>query len=111
MDFTPEEIDELLKNIDKFSAAEAAEIEKMVDELTIRREREGARDDLIKFCLYVDPNYKVGRHHRILANMLMDLENGRRTAGASTFRRGTARASLFPSISLRGSLGGIRVRR
>ena len=80
-DFTPEEIDELLKNIDKFSAIEAAEIEKMVDELTTRREREGARDDLIKFCLYVDPNYKVGRHHRILANMLMDLENGAKDRG------------------------------
>ena len=80
-DFTPEEIDELLKNIDKFSAAEAAEIEKMVDELASRREREGARDDLIKFCLYVDPTYKVGRHHRILADMLMDLERGAKDRG------------------------------
>lgn len=75
-DFTPEEIEELLTNIDKFSPAEAAEIEKMVDELTARREREAARDDLIAFCLYMDPNYKVGRHHRILANTLMSLEDG-----------------------------------
>ena len=75
-DFTPEEIDELLANIDKFTPAEAAEIEKMVDELATRREREGARDDLIKFCLYMDPNYKVGRHHRILADRLMAIERG-----------------------------------
>jgi predicted phage terminase large subunit-like protein len=66
----------LLRNLHRFSAEEAGEIERMVDELLQRRRLQAARDDLIEFCKYMQPDYKVGRHHRILADMLMAIERG-----------------------------------
>ena len=75
-DFTEEEIDLLLAQVDNLSPAEVDELNKLVDELAARKKRQAAYDDLIAFCLYMDPNYKVGRHHRILANELMAIERG-----------------------------------
>jgi len=74
--FTPEEIQNMLDNIDMFTPEEALEIEKMVDELESRDELQAAHDDLIAFCIYMQPDYKVGKHHRILANELMAIERG-----------------------------------
>jgi len=75
-DLTVEEIGQILDNLDKFSPEEVTEIEKMVDELDARHENQAAYDDLIEFCKRMQPDYIVGRHHRILADMLMGLENG-----------------------------------
>jgi hypothetical protein len=33
-------------------------------------------NDLIAFCKHMQPDYKVGKHHRILANLLMDIAEG-----------------------------------
>ena len=46
-DFTPQEVQHMLDNLDNFSEAEVTEIEKMVDELDSRRENKVAYDDLI----------------------------------------------------------------
>lgn len=75
-DFTEEELDLLLSQVDSMTPDEVDELNKLVDELAARRERAKAHDDLIAFCLYMDPTYKVGRHHRILADQLMALEDG-----------------------------------
>ena len=66
--FTEEELQQMLENIDSFTPEEALEIDKLVDELSDRKNKQAARDDLIAFCLYIDSTYKVGRHHRILAD-------------------------------------------
>jgi len=76
LDFSPEDVQTMLDNIDQFSAEEVAEIDKMVDELANRQRNDRARDDLIEFCKRMQPDYKVGRHHRILADQLMALEDG-----------------------------------
>ena len=76
LDFTEDEVELMLTNIDSFSAEEVAEIDRMVDELTQRRTNKVAYDDLIEFCKRMQPDYIVGKHHRILANMLMDIERG-----------------------------------
>jgi len=74
--FTADELDDMLANIDSFSDDEVLEIEALVDELAARKKNQAARDDLIAFCLMNRPTYIVGKHHRILANMLMAIERG-----------------------------------
>lgn len=75
-DFSEEEIDLLLSQVDSLSPDEVDELNKLIEELAARKARAKAHDDLIAFCLYMDPTYKVGRHHRILADQLMALEDG-----------------------------------
>ena len=48
--FSPEEIQQMLDNLDQFSPEEVAEIDKLVDELSTRARNTEARDDLIEFC-------------------------------------------------------------
>ena len=76
MDFSPEDIQHILDNLDSFSPDEIAEIDTIVGELSSRQGNKAAHDDLIEFCKRMQPDYKVGRHHRILANMLMAVERG-----------------------------------
>jgi predicted phage terminase large subunit-like protein len=75
-DFNRAELETLLKSVDMLDELELLEIEKMVEELGKRATLQGAKDDLIAFCKYMDPSYKVGRHHRILADELMAIERG-----------------------------------
>jgi len=74
--FNKAELETLLKSVDMLDERELLEIEKMVEELDKRATLQGAKDDLIAFCKYMDRAYKVGRHHRILADELMDIERG-----------------------------------
>ena len=76
-DFSAEEIDLLLKNLDSYSAEEQEEVYKIVDELTTRQRAEAAHRDLIEFCNLMQPDYIVGKHHRILADLLMEIEQGK----------------------------------
>ena len=76
VDIGDEEIEALLDKLDDLSPEELAEIDQMVDELASRKTNQAAYDDLLAFCKKMDPNYLVGRHHRILANMLMAIERG-----------------------------------
>jgi predicted phage terminase large subunit-like protein len=75
-DFNRAELETLLKSVDMLDEQELLEIEKMLEELDKRATLQGAKDDLIAFCKYMDRTYKVGRHHRILADELMDIERG-----------------------------------
>ena len=74
--FSEEEIEHMLANLDAFSPEEIAEIDKMVGELANRKENQAAYDDLIAFCKLMMPDFIVGKHHRILADMLMAIESG-----------------------------------
>jgi predicted phage terminase large subunit-like protein len=76
LDLGDTEIEALLENLDDLSPEELAEIDLMVDELANRKTNQDAYVDLLAFCKKMDPNYLVGRHHRILANMLMAIERG-----------------------------------
>jgi hypothetical protein len=76
--FTEEELQMLLKNLDKLTPAELAEVTKMVEELEGRKERQRKQDDLIAFCQHMQKDYKVGKHHHKLADLLEDIESGRK---------------------------------
>lgn len=73
---SPEEIDLLLKNINSYSKAEATEILENLEALEERNTIDGAYNDLIAFCCYMQEDYIVGKHHRILADLFMELEGG-----------------------------------
>lgn len=74
--FTYEDIQLMLDNLDTYSPEEQAEINKLLDTLDEQNKIEAAQLDLIDFCCYMQPDYKVGKHHRILANLLMQIERG-----------------------------------
>ena len=75
-DFTAKELQTMLDNLDKYTPEEIVEIDKLLDELATRKRNQAAYDDLIAFCKRMQPDYKVGKHHKILANMLMAIERG-----------------------------------
>ena len=75
-DFTEDEVQRMLDNLDSFSTDEVVEINRIVDELATRRQNAAAYDDLIEFCKRMQPDFIVGKHHRILADMLMAIERG-----------------------------------
>jgi len=76
LDFSEAEIEQMLANLDAFSPDEVVEIDRMVGELSTRNENKKAYDDLIAFCKHMQPDYIVGKHHRMLADMLMSIERG-----------------------------------
>jgi len=76
IDFSLAEIELMLQRLDEFSPEEQREIEQLADVLEQRKLAQTCRDDLIAFCKHMDPNYKVGRHHRRLADLLMKMERG-----------------------------------
>ena len=76
-EFTAEEIELLLQNLNSYTPEEQAEIYKIVEELEVRKRAEAAHNDLIAFCCAMQPDYKVGKHHRVLANLLMEIEKGK----------------------------------
>ena len=75
---TDAELQFLIDNLDKFSEEEATELAVIAEEVQKRRDAKACRDDLIEFCKKMQPDYKVGKHHRRLANLLMDIAYGRK---------------------------------
>lgn len=75
-DLSDEEIDFLVENLDRFSPEEQAEIITASEVLASRRHAAACQNDLIEFCKHMQPDYKVGKHHRILADLLMQIAAG-----------------------------------
>tara|TARA_X000001382_G_scaffold60419_3_gene41582 strand:+ start:1999 stop:3549 length:1551 start_codon:yes stop_codon:yes gene_type:complete len=76
LDFTEQEVQKMLENLDIYTADEVVEIDRLVDELAARKKNKDAFDDLIEFCKRMQSDYIVGKHHRMLADMLMAIEQG-----------------------------------
>lgn len=76
IDFTQEEIDELLQHIDLLTEEERAELLVIAETLEGRQMAKKCRDDLLEFCKHMQPEFVVGHHHRILCELLMKLASG-----------------------------------
>lgn len=76
--FTQEDIDLLLKNVHNLSSEELDELEEIVTDLVNRQRLQTLRSDLIAFCCHMQADYKVGSHHRRLAQLLEDIEASRK---------------------------------
>ena len=74
--FTESEIQQMLDNLDQYTPDEIVEIDRLVDELSTRKTNQAAYDDLIEFCKRMQPDYIVGKHHKMLGDLLMDIEEG-----------------------------------
>ena len=74
--FTEEDIQKMLDNLDSFTEEEVVEVDRLVEELSVRKQNQLAYDDLIDFCKVMMPDFIVGKHHRILADRLMAIERG-----------------------------------
>ena len=111
VDIDDAEIEALLANLDDLSPEEIAEIDQMVDELASRKANQTAYDDLLGFCKKMDPNYIVGRHHRILliCSWLSSAET--KTVSVLTCHHVMVSRSSCLSSTLRGSWGVTRTRR
>ena len=78
LDFTEEEIRVMLDRLDEFSPEEQSEIEQLATVLEDRKRAQNCRNDLIAFCQHMQADYKVGKHHRILSNLLMQIAAGKK---------------------------------
>jgi len=72
------EIQKLYNNLHILSADEQEEVLRIAEELERRRDAERCRKDLIAFCQRMQPDYKVGRHHKVLATLLMEIADGKK---------------------------------
>lgn len=70
------ELNFLLNNLDQFEITDQEEIEAVIEEIESRKSSAACRDDLIEFCKKMQPDYKVGRHHRKLAELLTAIAEG-----------------------------------
>lgn len=77
-EFTKEDLDLLLANIDKLTDAEVAEVLEIAGVLEQREYARTCQDDLLAFILHMEPGYLVGAHHRVLITMLMDIAEGKK---------------------------------
>jgi len=73
---TKAEYEEMLAMLDSSSETSLLSLDRMMRRLEEEDTLQRTRDDLIEFCKKMQPDYKVGRHHRILADQLMALEDG-----------------------------------
>ena len=74
--FSPEEIQFMLDNIDSYTIEEQEELHKILEGIEEQTQIEASFNDLIEFCKAMQDDYTVGRHHRLLGNLLMEIERG-----------------------------------
>ena len=74
--FSPEEIQFMLDNIDSYTVVEQEELHKILEGIEEQTRIEASFNDLIEFCKAMQDDYIVGRHHRLLGNLLMEIERG-----------------------------------
>ena len=66
--------------IEETHTGSSLEIEKLferVENYKQSRKVKNCQEDLIEFCCLMQSDYKVGKHHRILGDLLMEIEQGR----------------------------------
>lgn len=98
---SPQEVSRLKNLLSTLPESERVFINEALEELEIRKEAEAAADDLIKFCLFLKPDYKVGKHHKDLAAILTDMAYGRKSRTAVNiaprFGKSMLTSEFFPA--------------
>lgn len=72
------EVQQLLDNLDAFTPEEQTQLLEVLDELEKREKATAAKNSLLEFCLAMQSDYKVGKHHEHLARLLEDIAYGRK---------------------------------
>ena len=68
----------LYNNLHTLTQTEQEEILRIAEELERRRGADCCRRDLLAFCKHMQPDYMIGRHHRVLGNLLMEIAAGKK---------------------------------
>ena len=77
-DLTQEELLALRDNLHLYPKHKQIQILEILDVLTERKKAKRRRENLLDFIMYIDPDYKIGKHHRKLATLLEDMAYGRK---------------------------------
>ena len=75
---TPEQAAALYKNLGKMSTAEKVEALELLEKAAEHQRKHKARTDMIEFAKSVYPGFKVGPHHRKLAQIFSDVIAGKK---------------------------------
>ena len=75
---TPQKLQFLKQNLSSFKKNEREAILDALSELEVRQVNRKARTSLLAFAQMVMPEYKIGPHHRKLAELLEDMAHGRK---------------------------------
>jgi predicted phage terminase large subunit-like protein len=69
-----------LQNVDlaKLDPLDLESFDATLEELTKRETSKIARSSLLEFCMKMNPDYKIGRHHKRLATLLEDMAFNRK---------------------------------
>lgn len=79
MSLTFDDLEQLVEeNLEAMTPEELLELEQSLEELAKREAAQKAREDLIEFCKRVNPEYKVGAHHKRLAKLLTQMAHGQK---------------------------------
>lgn len=91
----------LINALPTMSQAEQLATLEILEELEKRAHAQRCRDDLIAFCMYMDPEFLCATHHRKLANLLMDITYNKKDRIAVSIppRHGKSHliSTLFPA--------------
>lgn len=75
---TPEKLRYLRQNLNQFKKEERIRILEALEELDHRQTHKKAGQSLLAFAKMMMPEYKIGPHHRKLAQLLEDMAHGRK---------------------------------
>ena len=75
--FKPTDIDLWVKQADTGHLTEVTKLYERIEGYKSNKRVENSRKDLIGFCCEMQADYKVGKHHRILGDLLMEIEKGK----------------------------------
>lgn len=98
---TPDKIAALKAALPTMTATEKLHVLSLLEEWEKRREADKARNSLLTFVKRINPNYKIGPHHRILAERLEKAARGQidrlATAIAPRFGKSMLLSLYFPA--------------
>lgn len=101
MNLDADQLRKLKEALPKMSTAEKQKLMELLAEKERRDQVQKCRSNLLEFVKYVDPDYKIGAHHRHLAKILEDMAYGRKSRATVSIapRMGKSRlaSELFPS--------------
>lgn len=98
---TPDKVEALKKALPTMTATEKLHVLELLDEWEKRKAAEKARESLLTFVKRVNPAYKIGPHHKILAQKLEKAARGEldrlATAIAPRFGKSLLLSLYFPA--------------
>ena len=75
-ELTPDAVARLLADLPNMPAAEKLALLDEIEYLTVRKQLQEYRDDFLKFCAYMYPDWKEGPHHRYMKGPLHKVKEG-----------------------------------